>query len=137
MSIQIKDATGATKNVATKLVGTDHFQQQVPYEQNRSDTFTGAGAGTAVDVSLVPCSRFAIQVKGTGAVPTAWEVVLEVSLNGTDYTAILTHKNGNHADGAVLLLATAAPVKFFRSRCVSLTLGGATNIVTTIIGEAA
>lgn len=103
----------------------------------RSDTFTAAGNGTQVDVSARPCSQFALQVKGTGATPTAWNVVLEGSLNGTNYTTIVEHSNagtfGATSDGGVVQ-TVAAPYLYFRARCVSITLGSATNMIATIVG---
>jgi hypothetical protein len=136
-SVTILDYTGLTeKKIGTNLVGDVHYQLAVPYQQSRSDTFTVAANGTTVDVSDIPVSRFGLQVKGTGATPTAWEVVLEGSLNGTQFTTIATHKNGIDADGATHWQAQPAPAKYFRSRLVSITLGSATNVIATIIGEA-
>lgn len=114
------DASG----IGTRLTGS-----------SRSDTFTGTGNGTAVDVTAKPCKSFGVQVKGTGAAPTSWTVVLEASLDGTNYTTILTHTNTSLSDGAVLWSGAAvSPALYFRSRCSALLLGSATNIAVTIIG---
>jgi hypothetical protein len=134
-NIDIKDAAGATKTVATRDVSSVHYQLVIPYQQNRSDTYTGTGSGTAIDVSSVPCSRMGIQVKGTGAAPTSWTVLLEGSINGTDYDTLATHDTAE-GDGGILFVPLPAPVKKFRSRCSALSLGGATNIVASIIGQA-
>lgn len=112
----------------------------VPAFGTRSDTYTVAANGTTVDVSLRPVRRFALQVKGTGATPTAWNAVLEGSLNNTQFTAILEHSNAgefrNAADGETVYFDTAVPWLYFRSRLVSITLGSATNVVATIVGQA-
>jgi len=104
----------------------------------RQDTFTVAANGTQVNVSTRPCTRFGLQVKGTTATPTAWNVVLEGSLDGTNYQTILEHSNagefGANADGAVVYQQSAGPFLYFRSRCVSITLGSATNVIATILG---
>lgn len=101
---------------------------------NRSDTFTAIGNGVTIDVSTKPVNSFSIEVKGTGGAATVWNVVLEGSLNNSDFTTILTHTSAT-GDGVILFSGSAlSPVLFFRSRVVSLTLGVATNIVVTILG---
>lgn len=111
----------------------------VPAFGTRSDTYTTAANGTTVDMSTRPCRRFAVQVKGTGAAATAWNVVLEGSLNNSQFTTILEHSNAgefrNAADGETVYFDTAVPWLYFRSRLVSITLGSATNVVATIVGQ--
>lgn len=104
----------------------------------RSDTYTGTANGTQVDVSAKPCSKFSLQVKGTGAAATAWNIILEGSLDGTNYTQILQHSSANplgaDTDGATVW-TVAGPFLYFRSRsAATLTLGSATNVVATIVG---
>lgn len=101
---------------------------------SRSDTFTATGNGTTVDVATDPLESFSVQVKCTGATATAWDVRLEGSLNGTDFTQILAHTNVD-GDGLTKFSGTAdSPCLYFRSRVAGLTLGAATNIVVTILG---
>lgn len=106
----------------------------------RADTYTGTGNGTAVTVTTIPCRVFSLQVKGTGATATTWDVVLEGSLDGTNYYEILRHAStgnplGASPDGAVVTGKTDGGFLYFRSRCQNtLTLGSATNIVATIVG---
>jgi hypothetical protein len=137
--IVIKDSANVDRNVAAKDVGGVYHQIFVPFERDRFDVYTVAANGTAVDVSLVPCSRFSMQVKGTGAAAGAWAAVLVGSLDGVNFnTTIVTHASADgDADGATKMLATPSAVKYFRSRVDSLTLGGASNIVITILGQAA
>ena len=103
--------------------------------QNRSDTYTGATFGVAVNVTTAPLIRFAVQVKGTGGAPTSWDVRCEGSLDGTNYSQILQHTNTT-GDGAVLWSGSSdSPSFYMRSRCAGLTLGvSATDIVVTILG---
>lgn len=109
------------------------------YFATRADTYTGAANGTTVDVSTKPCKNFSLQVKGTGAAATAWNVVIEGSLNNSQFTTILEHSNAgefrNAADGETVSF-NGGPFLYFRSRCVSSTLGSATNVVATIVGQA-
>lgn len=111
----------------------------VPAFGTRSDTYTTAANGTTVDVSTRPVRRFALQVKGTGAAATAWNVVLEGSLNNSQFATILEHSNAgefrNAADGETVYFDTAVPWLYFRSRLVSITLGSATNVIATIVGQ--
>lgn len=111
------------------------------YFGTRSDTYTVTGNGTTVDVSAKPCKHFSLQVTGTGAAATAWNVILEGSLDGTIFTQILQHATsgnnppfGARADGETIT-AQAGPFLYFRSRATAtLTLGSATNVVATIVG---
>lgn len=100
----------------------------------RSDTYTVTGNGTAINLSTasIPVKTFAVQVKGTGGAATLWNVSLEGSLNGTDYQELINHAT---ADGdGVVKWTSDKPILHLRSRCSALTLGGATNIVVTILG---
>ena len=122
------------------LVTSTNPLPTVPAFGTRSDIYTTAANGTTVDVSARPVRRFALQVKGTGAAAAAWNVVIEGSLNNTQFTSILEHSNAgefrNAADGETVYFDTAVPWLYFRSRLVSITLGSATNVVATIVGQA-
>lgn len=115
--------------------GTAHIGQVALTPATRADAFTGAANGTTVDVSTKPCARFAIAVKGTGAAPTSWTVVLEGSLDNANFSTILTHTNTVDSDGAIHWGgAVPMPVLYLRSRCTAVVLGGASNIVATLLG---
>lgn len=102
----------------------------------RSDTFTATGNGVTVDRTTSPLDAYAVQVKGTGAAATTWDVRLEGSLDGTNFSQILQHTTTT-GDGAVVWIgASTAPSLYFRSRVAGLVLGSATNIVVTILGKA-
>jgi len=97
---------------------------------NDSSTFTSALTGSAT--SLSGCQKyFSLQVVATGAV-TSWTVVLELSIDGTNYTTVLTHTNADVA--AVKFLTTPAPALYMRARCVAIVLGAGTNVVAKFIG---
>lgn len=99
----------------------------------RSDTYTADGNGTVIDMSTKPVCKFAIQAKGTGAAPTAWDVRLEGSLNNVNWTQVLQHTNLDN-DGDVKWTTTDFPVLYMRSRMTGLVLGTATNMVVRILG---
>lgn len=102
--------------------------------KTRQDTFTGTGNGTTVTVTTAPLSSFGIQVKGTGASATTWDIRLEGSLDGANFSQILAHTNTT-GDGAVLWAGGVfSPALHFRSRVSGLVLGGASNVVVTILG---
>ena len=101
----------------------------------RSDTFTVAANGTTVSALTKPQKYFSIQVKGTGAAADAWSIILEGSLNNSNFTTIVTHGTAD-GDGAVKVATAVFPVLYFRSRLDTVTLGGASNIVVTILGTA-
>lgn len=108
------------------------LEEQKPYQ--RSDSYTATATGVAIDVSSYPTKAYAIQVVSSGGVATAWNAVLEGSVDGVNYTAILTHTNLT-GDGVVLYSGTnLSPAVSIRSRLVSITLGGATAVAVYIIG---
>lgn len=99
----------------------------------RTDTHVATGNGVTVDASASPVKYYAIQVKATGEV-TSWTVVLETSLNGTQFTTVLTHTNVI-GDGEVVYIGTTTSSSlYFRCRCTAINLGVGTNIVVTILG---
>lgn len=101
----------------------------------RQDTFTATGNGQTVDVHTSPLTRYAIQVKGTGAAATSWDIVLEGSLDGVNFSTILEHVT-SIGDGQVLWSGELdSPALYFRSRVIALSLGTATNVVVTILGD--
>jgi hypothetical protein len=118
-----------------RSVGGDGSATDFLDKSSRSDTFTGTGSGTAVDVSAQGMKHFGMQVKGTGAAPTSWTVVLEVSLDGTNYTTLITHTNTEDSDGAVKWSPVAIVGLHFRSRVTALALGSASNIIVTIAAK--
>lgn len=108
----------------------------IPHQLTQQETKTAAGVGTTVSSPEVLCNRFGLQVKGTGAAATSWTVHLEGSLNGTQFSSILTHKSGVNGDGEMLWSPVPTLAKYFRYRVEEVTLGPATNLVIDIAGEA-
>lgn len=101
---------------------------------SRTDTFTGAASGISISALTSPFSSFAVQVKGTGGVASVWDIRLEGSLDGTNFSQIVQHTNTT-GDGAVVWTGSSKmPAFYFRSRCASITLGLATNVIVTILG---
>ena len=78
---------------------------------------------------------YSVQVSGKGAAASAWDVRLEGSLDGANYTLIMTHQTAD-ADGTVKV--STSPVIFpalsFRARINSVTLGSATGLNITAVG---
>lgn len=101
-----------------------------------SDTYTIAATGETVDATPSGFRSFGIQVKGTGAAATAWSIVLEVSLDGTNFATLLEHdSSAGDSDGGIVWSGAAdSPSLYFRSRLISVTLGSASSIRVTIAG---
>jgi len=98
------------------------------------NTFTTTGTGTVLTTSL-SFDQYALQVQVVGTPTlTTWIVVLEGSLDGVNYSTILTSTN-ILGQGVVWGSAMVAPTLYVRSRVVSLVLGLATNITVTILGQ--
>ena len=101
----------------------------------RVDSFAGVGVSPPVDVSDKPVRSFSIQVAGVGGTPTAWSVELQTSLDGVNYSEIMTHDNLTYVSGEVLHSgANLAPTLYFRAEVKTLTLAPATSLTVGIIG---
>lgn len=106
------------------------FRHVVAYTQN----FTGNGNGDITNVSLQGAKYFAVQTKGTGAAPSAWTVTLEVSLDGTNFTATeLVHASSALSDGKMTWMQAAIPCLYYRAVMSGISLGSATNIAVTTL----
>jgi len=133
--ITIKDNANADRKIVGKYNANSEFQQVVHLgNQNRSDTFTGTGDGTAVNSADLGVKHYSLQVVATGAV-SAWTVNLQVSLDGTNYVTILTHTQAANGTGAVVFSgANVYPALYFRTNCSAITLGGGTNVIAYVVG---
>jgi hypothetical protein len=133
MAVNIKDASNATVPIASATLGSDQVQQIGWAMATRTDTYTGAANGTSVNVSTLGMTRFGIQVIYSGGV-TVHDVVLEGSLDGTNFTTILQHSSalGNVNGETIWTGPVTFPVLYFRSRGITRT--GGTNFAATIIG---
>lgn len=101
----------------------------------RIDPFTGVGVGPVIDVSDRPVRSFSLQVSEFGGAVTDWSVEIQTSLDGINFSEIMTHDDLSLVIGDVLHSgANLAPALFFRAEVKSLTLGAATGINVGIIG---
>lgn len=100
----------------------------------RQDNYTATGNGTTVNVSSSPLRTFSIQVTGTPASATSWDVRLEGSLDGTNFTELMRHTEAT-GNGQDLFSGTnLQPILYLRSRCAALVLAPATSIAVIILG---
>lgn len=105
-----------------------------PFFGTQQDIFTSTSPGVTFDASLAPCKSFALQIKKLGLV-TSWSVVLEGSLDGAEFSQILSHSSSSNSDGSMEWSGQLeSPCLYFRSRCTALVLGAGTNIKATILG---
>jgi len=91
------------------------------------ETFAAATAGEAIPSSLL-LRRFSLQVVGSPVAADSWMVVIEGSLDGTNFSPILTHATGDGSDisfsGALVF-----PSAYIRLRVAALNLGVATSLI--------
>lgn len=99
----------------------------------------GNGDAVAVQAAAVQWApggqvfnRYAIQVKGEGAGATSWSVTLEGSLDGKNWTTLITH---SATDGSTSFLVDK-PCIAIRANVGSLSLGSATAIDVSILAAA-
>jgi hypothetical protein len=95
------------------------------------DTYTVPAAGHTVAFPF-PLRVFTVEVCSTDAPATSWTVNVQGSLDGINFTDILPHGGTDCAVDSTH--GSIYPVRFLRSNCTALSLGGATNIVVTIVG---
>jgi hypothetical protein len=146
--IDIKDAADLTKKIAADDIGSGKLAQRIKWVVGddgvgvdykaiiqQSHTYTGIADGPTVDVSAQGMKWFAMHVKGTGGVPTAWTIDLQTSPNNVDWETIETHASPGNTNGTSVWNANQATAKYFRSRVRALTLGPATNVVVIITGK--
>lgn len=105
---------------------------------NTSSDFTaivGTGPSAVVDISDVPMATWTIQVKGVPVAATLWSVLLEVSLDGVNFSEALNHTSLT-GDGINLYSGTTLFLcKYYRINVAALTLGPASSITVSVIGK--
>lgn len=85
--------------------------------------FSATGTHTVVDMSTGPMSSFGLQAK-LGAAVTAWTLLLEGTIDGTNWDTILTHTNVTPGDGKMIWTTVPKPCKKVRLNLSSLTGAG-------------
>lgn len=124
------------------VVGMPGFIQSINSQRTtlgfdtRTDTYSATGTGAVLTATAKPLKSFALAVKGTGAAPTAFDVRLEVSLDGMNWTQVLAATNIAPGDGGTVWQAVGAltPALYVRTRVAGITLGGASDIVVRGMG---
>jgi hypothetical protein len=98
------------------------------------DTYVAAADGVAI-AHAVGIKCYGLSVVATGAV-TSWDVRLEVSVDGTNFTQVIQHTQADGTGVAKWNPATIplAPGLAFRSRCAAIVLGAGTNVIVDIVG---
>ena len=95
---------------------------------------SGAVVLSTANVVQHPAKHFALQVKGVGAAATSWDVRLDGSLDGVNFTTIVW--NGTPDGDGTVKGATwtwSAPMPYIRTRIVALTLGSATGLTVNAV----
>src|ERR1043165_1977149 len=89
----------------------------------RYPTNTTTGAKEAVAMPG-PVHKYEVQLKGVGAAPTSWTLTLEGSLDGVNFSTLITHNAG---DGSTQW-TTEKPCLYVRANLSALSLGSATSV---------
>jgi hypothetical protein len=96
--------------------------------------FTGSNAPSIQKLPSVT-SAHALEVKGVGATPTHWTVLLQGSISGKNWTTILSHSDTNspaQADGALIWNNGATNQANWPTHCVYLRV----NVTVLVLGSA-
>lgn len=128
------DGTYAIKTTSAATVVTSTVP--APIYATRSDTFTGTTSGTTVNLMTTakgPCKYFTLVVNQTGVV-TAWTVLLELSMDGTNWITGVTHTQVI-GPGVPVPIVTPTPSLYARTRCSVFTIGLGTNVIATLLAQ--
>jgi len=94
--------------------------------------------GNWINSSVNPIRSFDMQIKGTGGVPTAWNISLEGTTDrdcsDPEPDDILTHISGTQADGVIVATSRDVVITCWRVNVNSLTLGPASAVKIKITG---
>ena len=95
-------------------------------------TITATGVTLLADLRNAGKSRdeFTVQAKGTGAAPTTLTAALEGSIDGANWTSLQAIAQ---TDDGVLKFVAQKLVTMYRINVTALTLGGASNVVFSVI----
>lgn len=91
---------------------------------------------STVDTHSQPTKYYSLQVKASTGAATAWDVRLEGSLDGANWTGILAHSTAD-GDGTVKVSTNPVifPAAWVRTRLNSLTFGSsATRLTVRVLG---
>lgn len=126
--------------VVAPLFVVTHAQSQHPLPQvvrhsgiYGTGTFTTTVSSPAFIATTSPLKNYALQVVQTGTV-TSWDVRLEGSIDGTNFSQILQHTNTTGSGVVVFSGSNVSPSLYFRARVAGLVLGLGTNIVVSVLG---
>lgn len=126
--------TAVSNNDRTNAYYDEYGRAIVAFDYDqRSDTYTTTANGTTIDTSRNPLKYFTIYSIATGAV-TSWTIVVEGSLDGTNFFTLATATNAAPTGYSSDATNMAKPVRYFRSRCSAIVLGGGTNVIAYILG---
>lgn len=115
-------------NLECKYVDGTLSWDRVPhsYYQNRTSVGTGSGAGTAIDMTMGPCSKFGLEIENQSGTTSAWNIDLQGSMDNGAYFLLTNQTN---ATGNPQLTFTAdKPVRYVRSNVNSVTGGGTVRV---------
>lgn len=136
---QSSNGLAVVTNVAPASTAYALAVRQVPAFGTSTDTFSTLATGTTIDASAQAVSKFGLQVTTkAGSTLTSWTVVLEGSIDSTNFATLLTHSKGTDGDGGIVFSgANQFPVLQFRSRCTAFTQSTTTStsaVIASIVG---
>ena len=103
------------------------------YAFEQTEVFDSSGDGNEVLANLI-MKYYSLQVVGVGIAPNSWNVDLQVSSNGIDWSTIMTHATGL-GNGEIYWSGNQMfPSRKMRAKVNSVDLGTATGLKVTIIG---
>lgn len=110
--------------IANTSTNTYSFTQQ---------TFTSFDVSLPIDISSKPMKNFSLCVVGTDDVPSNWNVILQVSIDGMNFTPVLTHNTATGDSITIFTLEKLYPCLYYQINVTDLSLGNASNIVVSVL----
>lgn len=111
------------------------FAKSTPFIYKTYYVFNSTGVSSIFDIGGMEQSWFSLQVIPNGSID-AWNVYLEGSLDGINFTKIISHNNLSPGANHVQYHGQSyTPCTYLRLNCTKLELGTGNNITVFVLGK--
>ena len=100
-----------------------------------SDSYTGTGNGSTINVSTHPTINYGLLVYQNSGTAVSWDIRCEGSLDNINFSQIVQHTNTNGTGATVWSGASMAIARFFRTRTAGISLGTAQSLTAVCMGS--
>lgn len=104
------------------------------FQNSKTVTSASAVVLSTINTTGTPMKYYSVQVKGSTGTPTSWDVRLEGSLDGLNWSPIMAHQTSD-GDGTVKISSSPIifPASWIRARLNQLTFGSSASSLKVIV----